>query len=160
MAEQNKELPIYLGADHAGWELKKAIQAMLEKEGYAVQDLGNERPDPNDDYPDFGYAVAKRVASEPGARGILLCGNAQGICIVANKVRGIRAGTGYSAYAAETMRKDDDTNILCLPGRVLSLDEAKQIVHLWLETPFSGEERHVRRLAKIREIEKSEYTSI
>ncbi|KKR86213.1 MAG: Sugar-phosphate isomerase, RpiB/LacA/LacB family [Candidatus Uhrbacteria bacterium GW2011_GWF2_41_16] len=145
--------PLFLGSDHAGWDMKEAIQTMLETEGYEVHDLGDETFDPNDDYPDFGYVVAKQVAEDPLARGILFCGNAQGICITANKVKGIRAGTGYNVYAVKTMRTDDDTNVLCLPGRVISTEEAKEMVHIWLKTPFSGEERHMRRLEKIKKIE-------
>lgn len=144
---------IYLGADHAGWELKEEIKASLLKEGYKVVDMGNENLVADDDYPDFGHAVAMRVASEEGARGIVACGNAQGICIVANKVKGIRAATGFEKEAARTARTDDDSNILCLPGRFMKPGEAIDVVKTWLETPFSNEERHIRRLKKVEEIE-------
>lgn len=148
---------IYIGADHAGWELKETIKEMLEKDGHAIVDMGNKTLVNDDDYPDFGYAVAKRVTTDANARGIVLCGNAQGICIVANKVKGARAATGFNKEAAVTSRTDDDSNVLCLPARFLKKKEAAQIVTHWLETPFSGADRHVRRLKKVGEIENQEF---
>ncbi|MFH1405536.1 MAG: RpiB/LacA/LacB family sugar-phosphate isomerase, partial [Patescibacteria group bacterium] len=133
---------IYIGADHAGWELKEGIENYLKNEGYAVVDMGNENLVNEDDYPDFGYAVAKRVVTDENSRGISLCGNAQGICIVSNKVKGIRAATGFNKEVAQTSRTDDNSNILCLPGHHMELDEAKEIVHTWLNTNFAGEDRH------------------
>jgi ribose 5-phosphate isomerase B len=150
---------IYIGSDHAGFELKQAVKAYLAEEEYNVVDMGNDNKVETDDYPDFGHAVAKRVMTDENARGIVLCGNAQGICIVANKVRGVRAATGFNKEVAVTSRTDDDSNILCLPGRHLKPKEAREIVHHWLETPFSGEERHVRRLEKLEEIEGNEYNT-
>ena len=148
---------IYIGADHAGWELKEAIEEFLKKEQYQVVDMGNEHLVNDDDYPDFGYAVAKRVTTDEHGRGIVLCGNAQGICMVANKVKGARAATGFNKEAAVTTRTDDDSNILCLPGRFLKKKEVLDIVKHWLETPFSGADRHVRRLKKVRDIESQEF---
>lgn len=144
---------IFLGADHAGWKMKEMLESELRAQGYDVYDLGNKKLDSDDDYPDFGFAVAREVAKNKKAKGILLCGNAQGVCIVANKVKGIRAITGFSSYAAKTSRADDDANILCLPGRVLAQKEAKAIVKIWLATPFSQEPRHMRRLKKLKKIE-------
>jgi len=152
-----KKSTIYLGADHAGWEAKEKIKKILEKMDYKIVDMGNQNMVDDDDYPDFGHAVAKRVVSDPGSVGIVSCGNAQGICIVANKVKGIRAAVGFSEYAAETSRTDDNTNILCLPGRVLSEKELISVVTKWVETEFSGADRHKRRLEKVKEIEKEEY---
>lgn len=148
---------IYLGADHAGWETKEHIKGALEEAGFETVDMGNRDLVDDDDYPDFGHAVAKRVVSDPGSMGIVSCGNAQGICIVTNKVKGIRAAVGFSEYAAETSRTDDDANVLCLPGRVLSKREAKKIVKKWVETEFSQAERHERRLKKVHQIESEEY---
>ncbi len=147
---------IYIGADHAGWKLKEDIEEYLKEEGYAVVDMGNEHLVADDDYPDFGHAVAKRVVTDPNGMGIVLCGNAQGICMVANKVRGARAATGFNEEVAKTSRTDDHSNVLCLPGRFLKPKEAREIVRVWLETPFSGEERHVRRLKKLEQIETHE----
>ena len=152
---QNKT--IYLGADHAGWEYKEAIEVLLKEKGYDVVDKGDVEFQKEDDYPDYGYAVAKAVAGDPASRGVLLCGNAQGICITANKIRGIRAATGFNIYAAKSSREDDDSNILCLPARALSQEETQKILEAWLSTEFSGAERHKRRLEKLKEIEEKEF---
>lgn len=148
---------IYIGADHAGWALKQHIESFLETGGYNVVDMGNQHLVDDDDYPDFGHAVAKRVMSDEHGRGIVLCGNAQGICIVANKVKGVRAATGFNKEVAKTSRNDDNSNILCLPGRHLEPAEAEEIVRTWLDTDFSAEDRHVRRLKKLEEIEHHEF---
>ncbi|MBI4256513.1 RpiB/LacA/LacB family sugar-phosphate isomerase [Candidatus Uhrbacteria bacterium] len=148
---------IYIGADHAGWELKETLEEYLKEKGYLVTDMGNENLVNDDDYPDFGYAVAKRVATDENAHGIVICGNAQGICIVANKVKGVRAATGFNADVAKSAREDDNSNILCLPGRHINKKEAVEIVDMWLTTEFSGAARHVRRLKKVEEIERQEF---
>lgn len=148
---------IYIGADHAGWELKEALEEYLREKNYNVVDMGNRDLVKDDDYPRFGHAVAKRVVTDEGSHGIVICGNAQGICIVANKVRGARAATGFNEDVAKSARTDDNSNILCLPGRHVAFPEAKKIVDMWLETEFSGEERHVRRLKEVEDIEKQEF---
>lgn len=148
---------IYIGADHAGWELKEGLESYLRDEGYNVVDMGNQTLVKDDDYPRFGHAVAKRVVTDEGSHGIVICGNAQGICIVANKVRGARAATGFNAEVARSARTDDNSNILCLPGRHLDFKQAKEIVETWIETAFSGEERYVRRLKEVEEIENQEF---
>ena len=150
---------IYIGADRAGWELKEALEAYLSEEEYNVVDMGNQALVKDDDYPRFGHAVAKRVVTDEGSHGIVICGNAQGICIVANKVRGARAATGFNADVARSARTDDNSNVLCLPGRHLDVKQAKEIVDAWLHTDFSGEERHVRRLKEVEEIESQEFGS-
>ncbi|MDO8435168.1 MAG: RpiB/LacA/LacB family sugar-phosphate isomerase [bacterium] len=143
---------IYLGSDHAGFDLKEEIKKYLVDLKYEVDDCGAHTMNANDDYPEYAHAVAEKVVSE-GGRGILFCGSGVGVCVVANKVPGVRAAIGYSTYAAETSRTDDDTNVLCLAGRVLKPDEAKDIVRTWLTTDFSGAERYVRRLQQIQELE-------
>lgn len=148
---------IYIGADHAGWELKETLEEYLKEKKYQVVDMGNQNLVEGDDYPDFGYAVAKRVVTDGNAHGIVICGNAQGICIVANKVRGVRAATGFNEDVAKSAREDDDSNILCLPGRHLDIKDAKKIVDMWLGTEFSGAERHIRRLKKVQDIENQEF---
>lgn len=148
---------IYIGADHAGWELKEELETWLKERGHEVVDMGNQNLVEHDDYPEFSHAVAKRVQADPGSLGIVACGNAQGVCIVANKVRGVRAATGFSEYAAESSRADDNANVLCLPGRAITLDEAKTIAQKWIETEFSEAERHKRRLDKVHEIEAQEF---
>jgi len=154
-----KKSIIYIGADHAGWELKETLEEYLKEKGYMVTDMGNQDLVNEDDYPDFGYAVAKRVVTDQNAHGIVICGNAQGICIVANKVKGVRAATGFNADVAKSARADDNSNILCLPGRHLDKKEAIEIVDMWLTTEFSGAARHVRRLKKVEEIERQEFGS-
>ena len=144
---------IYLASDHAGFDRKEMIKEYIIDLGFDIKDFGADKLDPKDDYPDYAYPMAQAVA-EDGEQGIVFCGNAEGVCVVANKVDGIRAALGYSAYAAESSRKDDDSNVLCIPGRALTDDEAKEIVKVWLETDFSEAERHKRRLKKIEEIEK------
>lgn len=147
---------IYLGADHLGFELKEKLKTFLEKEGYEFEDLGNAIHDPDDDYPDFGAAVARRVAESPSEnRGILLCATGVGMNMVANKLKGIRSAVIWEAdeELIRCSRKHNDANVLSLPAEYLSEGQMKEIVKLWLETPFSGEERHVRRLKKVESLE-------
>lgn len=144
---------IYIGADHAGYDLKEQIEADLLGLEYKIKDVGNVEYDKNDDYTKYADAVAEAVTADPDSMGILLCGNAEGVAIVANKTKGIRAGLGFSIEAALTMRQDDDANVICLPGRMMSFDEAIQIINTFLNTPFSNEERYKRRLEQIEEIE-------
>ncbi|PJE76951.1 ribose-5-phosphate isomerase [Candidatus Uhrbacteria bacterium CG10_big_fil_rev_8_21_14_0_10_48_16] len=152
-----KKSTIYIGADHAGWKLKEILEEYLKKKEFNVIDMGNQNLVDGDDYPDFGYAVAKRVVTDEGSHGIVICGNAQGICIVANKVRGARAATGFNTDVAKSAREDDNSNVLCLPGRHINTKEAKAIVDMWLTTEFSGEDRHVRRLKRVQDIENQEF---
>ncbi|HBU28161.1 TPA: ribose-5-phosphate isomerase [Candidatus Uhrbacteria bacterium] len=149
-------MTIYLGGDHAGFDLKEQLEAWLLELEYPVKDLGNTEFDPKDDYPDFGHAVAEAVAHDVESCGILLCGNAEGVCIVANKTDGIRAGIGFSVEAVRSARTEDNINILCLPARLtdMKINEAKIIVGAFLSTAFEGADRRVRRLNKIEDIEK------
>jgi ribose 5-phosphate isomerase B len=107
----------------------------------------------DDDYPDAAVAVAQAVRAGTGARGILLCGSAEGVCIAANKFDGIRAGIGFSVAAARSLRADDDGNVLCLPGRLPVQDDPAAIVDVFLRTPFAAEGRFVRRVRKIMGLE-------
>ena len=144
---------IYLGADHAGFNLKASVREHLEEGGFTVEDLGAHELDPKDDYPEYAQAVAEAVLDHPGSLGVLACGNAEGICIAANKFDGIRAGIGYSAEAARTMKNDDNANIICLPGRIETQDDPLRMVEAFINAPFSGAERHVRRLDQVEKIE-------
>lgn len=144
---------VYLGADHAGFDLKESLKHHLERGGYVVEDLGAHAFVEGDDYPEYAAAVAQAVRKHAGSFGILSCGNAEGVCIVANKFDGIRAGLGYSIEATQTMRNDDDVNVLCLPGRTPAKDDPLKIADTFLSVPFSGAERHSRRLSQIRDIE-------
>lgn len=145
--------PIYLGADHAGFALKEKIKKWLTKKKLVVIDLGNKKLNPKDDYPDYAIKVAKAVAKDQ-TLGILLCGSAQGVCIAANKIKGIRAVAPYNPAEAVLSRKHEDANIICLSGWFFTLMKAKKMVDLFLNTPFSGEKRHVRRINKIKKLER------
>jgi ribose 5-phosphate isomerase B len=145
---------IYIGADHAGYYMKEAIKAALTEDGYLIEDLGAAELVETDDYPQYGHAVAEAVVNDPGSLGVLSCGNAEGIAIVANKTDGARAAIGYSLEAARTSRNDDNANIISVPGRNEDFAQGIEIVRTFLTTPFSNEERHVRRLKQVEEIEK------
>ncbi|MBI4032540.1 RpiB/LacA/LacB family sugar-phosphate isomerase [Candidatus Berkelbacteria bacterium] len=151
----NHLTPIYLGADHAGFEMKEQLKQFLSQAGHQVEDFGAPSLVPDDDYPQYALAVAERVASTPESRGILLCGNGQGVCIAANKVAGIRAVSSWNPDHAATTRADDDANVLCLAARHLDQSALESIATAWLATPFSAEERHTRRIAQITERERA-----
>ena len=143
---------LYIGADHAGFYLKKELKKEFKKLGYQYEDLGNKELDPQDDYPDFAMAVGKKVA-ETEEKGILICATGLGMAIAANKVTGVRAAVCWDDFTALQSREHNDTNVLCLAGKTLALETAKKITRLWLEAEFNGEERHKRRLEKIRDYE-------
>ena len=152
-------MKIYIGTDHAGFELKEKLKMFLESLGCEVEDKGAYEFNESDDYPDFVYPVVKAVAEDrdrgQDSRGIVIGGSGQGEAIVANKVKGIRAAVVYDEYSAKMSREHNDANIISLGNRTLSIDKAKDLVKLWLETPFSNEERHKRRIEKIKSIENS-----
>lgn len=146
--------PLYIASDHGGYHLKNRLVRYIENElGQTIQDLGPSEYVETDDYPDFIVPLARKVV-ETNGRGIVICKNGIGVSVAANKVPGIRAGIGYNLMAAETMMADDNTNVLALAAKALSEEHAMAIVKKWLETDFSGEERHVRRLEKVSELEK------
>ena len=143
---------IYIGADHRGFKLKEKIGQYLDNLGYDWEDAGNRKYDQEDDYSDFGIRAAEKTAENEG-KGIVVCGSGVGICVAANKVKGIRAGLITSKKQAEAARKDDDINMLCLSADNLSDEENLEIVKVFLETEFLGEEKHVRRVSKISDYE-------
>ncbi len=151
-------MKIYIGTDHAGFELKEELKKFLEDLGCEVDDKGAYEFNREDDYPDFILpvvkAVAEDIARDLDSRGIVIGGSGQGEAIVANKVKKIRAAVVYDEYSAKMSREHNDANIVSLGTRTLSADKAKKLVKLWLETPFSNEERHKRRIEKIKTIEK------
>lgn len=144
--------PIYLGADHAGFALKEKIKKWFTKQKIPFKDLGDLKLKPTDDYPDYAAKVARAVVKHKSS-GILLCGSAQGVCIAANKIKGIRAVAPFDPNEAVLSRKHEDANIICLSGWFFTLMKAKKMVGLFLNTPFSGEARHVRRINKIKKLE-------
>ena len=132
-------MTIYLGTDHAGFELKEQIKAYLKEKGFAVQDQGAFTLDPEDDYTDYVKIVAKMVQGDSGSRGIILGGSGQGEAICANRFKGVRAALYYggSLGIIKLSREHNDTNVLSLGARFIKFDEAKLAIDLWLSTPFS-----------------------
>ncbi|MBI4449486.1 RpiB/LacA/LacB family sugar-phosphate isomerase [Candidatus Uhrbacteria bacterium] len=140
---------IILGADHRGFPLKEQLKAWLATARHAVEDVGATKLDPADDYPDFGAVVGRAVAADPSARGIVVCGSGVGIVIAANKIAGVRAGTVASPEQAASARRDEDLNVLGLSSDALDFERAKSIVATFLDTPYSGLDRHARRVKKL-----------
>lgn len=149
-------MKIYLGADHQGFALKEKVFAYLSKHNYNVEDIGDKELDPSDDYPEFAQLAALKVLGEDDndPRAILICGGGQGMCMTANRFRGIRASLIWDAYEAKMTRNDNDSNVLCLPSRVLSGHEQewKDIIDTWLTTPYANAPRYNRRKAQMDEI--------
>ena len=147
---------IYLGSDHAGFRLKEAVKEFLKKAGYAVEDAGAGSYDAEDDYPDFIYKAASKVAKDKQSKGIVFGGSGQGEAIAANKVKGIRAALYYgkNMEMVELSRTHNDANILSLGARFLTEKDAIKAIKIWLNTPFNNKERHLRRIKKISKLEK------
>lgn len=146
-------MKVYLGSDHAGFELKEEIKSYLQENGYEVEDCGAFTFDKNDDYPDFIGRAATGVAFDPLSKGIVFGKSGAGECIVANKIKGIRAILGFNKENVKLSRLHNDANILSLGSAFVNDELAKELVELFLETPFSNEERHKRRIDKITKIE-------
>ena len=143
---------VAIGADHGGFELKEALKPELDALGFDIQDVGTNSKEAVD-YPDFAHAVAQAVSSGKAWRGIMIDGAGIGSCIVANKVPGVRAGMAYDYSSAVNSREHNDTNVLTLGAGLIGVNLAKQIVSVWLATPFGGG-RHERRVNKIADVEK------
>ncbi len=142
-------MKIYLGADHGGFKLKEKVKTWLKAWGYEYEDCGNMVFEPEDDYPDFALKVAQNVAKEPGSIGILACRSAGGMIIAANKVKGARAAAAFDETSARHCREHNNANILGLSGDWTGDVQAKEIVKVFIDTQFSAEERHKRRVEKI-----------
>ena len=140
-------MKIYLGADHAGYKLKEKVKSILDDLGFEYVDMGTNSED-EVDYPDYAFTVAKRVAKGEG-KGVLICGTGTGMCIAANRVRGVRAVSAWDAYSAKMSRIDNDSNVLCLRGRRFPFKDAENVLRVWLQTAFSEEIRHKRRVRKL-----------
>ena len=143
---------LLIASDHAGFELKSILIEHLKTRGEEVEDLGPFALDETDDYPDFMFPLARRVGSEAGTHGIIIGGSGQGEAMVANRIPGVRSAVYHGGGALDAVRlsrEHNDANILSLGARLMSADEAWEAVALWLDTPFSGEERHVRRIEKL-----------
>jgi ribose 5-phosphate isomerase B len=146
---------VAIGADHAGYQLKKDVIDILHDAGHEVLDFGTNGPAPVD-YPDYARLVCTAVRSGDADRGILLCGSGAGVTVAANKMRGIRAALCHDAYTAHQSVEHDNVNVMCMGTRVIGPELAFDLLRAWLAASFSGAERHRRRLAKIDEIEKTE----
>lgn len=149
-------MKIYLGADHRGFAMKEKVFAYLAKAGYEVEDVGDTELDPEDDFPQFAQIAALKVLGDTDSdpRAILLCGGGQGMCMAANRFRGIRASVIWDAYEAKMTRNDNDSNVLCLPSRILENDEQawRDVIDTWLNTPFANAPKYKRRNAQIDEL--------
>lgn len=147
-------MKIFIGADHNGFEFKKLVADFLRRSGHEVVDEGDDKLRPEDDFPQFaGRVVSAMLASgEDDPKGILICGSGQGMCIAANRFKGIRACLCLDAREAQMARNDDDCNILCLPSRFMSAKEAEPIITAWLSTPFAGASRFKRRIRQLDEL--------
>jgi len=144
---------LYIAADHGGYPLKEELKEWLAKEGYEVVDLGAEELDLIDDFPDYAQKLAEQVAQDEDAGGILICATGQGMCMTANKVPGIRAVLVHNEFTALDATDHLNANVICLGGKVTGPEEAKKLVKIWLDTEFNGDERLVRRLRKVEEME-------
>ncbi len=140
-------MKIAIGADHGGYDLKEEIKRLLQEEGHQVEDFGCDSPE-SVDYPNYGKQVAQAVAEGRFDRGILICGTGIGMSITANRFRGIRAALCHELFTARMSRAHNDANILCLGARVIGPGLAREMVKVWLETPFDGG-RHERRICMI-----------
>ena len=148
-------MKIAIASDHAGYQTKNRVIQFLKESGYDYTDFGT-NSNSSVDYPDFAFQVAEAVSSGKCKRGILICGSGLGMCIAANKVKGIRAVTCNDTFTAEMSRRHNDANVLCLGAKVVKQDNLIPIVKTWLETEFElegGKSRHQRRLNKISDYE-------
>ncbi|MEM2131540.1 MAG: RpiB/LacA/LacB family sugar-phosphate isomerase [Candidatus Woesearchaeota archaeon] len=156
---------IYLGSDHGGFKLKEKIKKFLLKKGFDLLDLGNNNFDDKDDYTDFAFKVAKKVSESDNPKmkwqnrdkGILFCRSSAGMTIAANKFKNVKAVSVFDVKSAKHSRLHNDSNVIAISGDWINEKKAKNIVLKWLNTEFSNEERHIRRLNKIKEIENKNF---
>jgi ribose 5-phosphate isomerase B len=142
---------IFIGTDHNGFHMRNVIVSYLTRAGYEVEDEGDSKLDPEDDFPIFASKVVKDIlgSEDADARGILLCGSGQGMCMAANRYRGIRACLGYDQQSIRASRNDDNANVLCLPALTLDKDQINVLVEIFLNTKFAGAPRFSRRIQQL-----------
>ena len=145
---------IAVGADHAGYNLKNIILEILDSMNHEIIDVGAYSFDPSDDYPDFSVILARKIASGDADKGIMVCGSGVGASVTANKIDGVRAAICHDIYSAHQGVEHDDMNILCLGARVVGIEVAKELIGAFVRASFTGEERHIRRLGKLIDIER------
>jgi len=148
---------ISIGADHAGYEMKEQLVELVKKLGHTVHDVGTFDPGKPDDYPDFATLVAEDIRAGKAERGLLVCGSGVGVSVAANKFKGIRAGLCHDHYSARQGVEHDDMNVLVMGARVIGSATAQDATEAFLSANFSGEERHLRRLNKVKGIEQNEF---
>lgn len=149
-------MKIAIASDHAGFVAKQQIIEYLKGKGYEVINLGTNSSD-SCDYPDYALKCAEEVASKRVNFGILICGTGIGMAICANKVKGIRCANCSDEFSTQMTREHNDANVLALGARVISVDKMEKLIDIFLSTPFSNEEKHMRRIAKITNVENSQY---
>jgi len=145
---------VAIGSDHGGYPLNETVIADLEKEGHTVTDFGTHDGSKPDDYPDYARLVGDAVQEGKVDRGIIICGSGVGAAIAANKVHGVRACLCHDTYSAHQAVEHDNMNVLCLGARIIGVELARELVRVFMLARFSGEERHMRRLAKVDEMER------
>jgi ribose 5-phosphate isomerase B len=143
----NKQLPVAIGADHAGFEYKEFLKQVLQDAGWIIEDKGTYSMD-SVDYPDFAHPVADMTATGQAAFGILVCGSGEGVCITANKHSGVRAALCWNEEVARLSRQHNNANVICMPARFVSKEEASAMLHAFIDTAFEGG-RHEKRVEKI-----------
>ena len=148
-------MKISVAADHNGYELKSEISLLLNELGHQVVDVGPHSHDPLDDYPDYAKLLAKHVSTGSSQRGIMVCGSGVGASVAANKVKGVRAAVCHDIYSAHQGVEHDDMNVLCIGGRIIDEELAIDLVKSFVEAKFTSEDRHMRRLKKVLNIEKN-----
>jgi ribose 5-phosphate isomerase B len=146
---------VYIGSDHAGFDLKAHLMGELTADGHEVVDLGPETYDADDDYPPYCTATGERTVADPGSLGIVIGGSGNGEAIAANKVAGVRAALAWNEQTARLAREHNDANVISLGARMHPVEEATRFVELFLTTPFSGVERHARRIAMLTAYERT-----
>jgi len=146
-------MKIAIGSDHAGFILKTKIISFLKNNGFDIIDVGTNNSETSVDYPDFAKEVSLKIVKGEAEKGIIICGSGVGASIAANKIKGIRAAICHDTYSAHQGVEHDDMNVLCLGGRIIGEELAKEIVLSFLKAKFSNEKRHIRRLNKIKKLE-------
>ncbi len=147
-------MKIFIGADHRGFEGRERVIEYLKRAGHEIADEGDNTLNPDDDFPVFAQKVASHIigSKDPDARGVLICGSGQGMCMAANRYKGIRAMLGYDNESARSARNDDDANVLCLPAEIIEANGHEPILDSFLKTPFAAAPRFIRRIREMDEI--------
>ena len=145
-------MKVLIASDHGGFRYKDELRGIIREQGYTVADLGTFNEEPVD-YPDYAAVIANAMLRKEGERGIIICGSGVGVCVAANKFKGIRAGVCHDTYSAHQCVEHDDVNVLCLGQRVIGIELAREIIFTFLSAQFSHESRHQKRLEKIIAIE-------